>query len=310
MQNQKDTRPIMVAINCITYNHEPYIRQCLEGFVMQRTNFRFVAIVHDDASTDGTAAIIREYEEKYPDIIRPIYETENKYSKRDGSLSKIMNEAIDATHCKYVALCEGDDYWIDENKLQMQVDFLENHLDYSVCSHRIKKYYHDQQVFYVDRLDKMFANREGREYTNRSKVWLSETSSVVYRYVADIEFVKYPYSGIDVVHMYFLLKHGRGFCLSKVMSIYRQHAGGVFSMRNVNDQFINGSYKALKQLYNFQKTFDSRCLYYGSYANVFRLTKGRILFMEKFSIGKFLCLPFFLMKMIIGVHPVYKREEF
>lgn len=77
---QKDL--LMVSIHCLVYNHEPYIRQCLEGFVMQKTNFRFEAIIHDDASTDGTVAIIREYAEKYPDIIKPIYETENQWSKK------------------------------------------------------------------------------------------------------------------------------------------------------------------------------------------------------------------------------------
>lgn len=125
-----DTRPLMVSISCITYNHELYIRQCLEGFVMQQTNFRFEAVVHDDASTDGTAAIIREYAEKYPDIIKPIYETENQYSKHDGSLFRIMNEACKG---KYIAYCEGDDYWIDPTKLQKQVDFLEAHPDYGMC---------------------------------------------------------------------------------------------------------------------------------------------------------------------------------
>lgn len=119
----------LVTIRCITYNHEPYIRQCLEGFVMQKTTFPFEAIVHDDASTDGTAAIIREYAEKYPNIIKPIYETENQYSKHDGSLSRIMNAHIRG---KYVAICEGDDYWIDPLKLQKQVDFLESHLDYGL----------------------------------------------------------------------------------------------------------------------------------------------------------------------------------
>ena len=123
MQIQDSTIPL-VTIRCITYNHEPYIRQCLEGFVMQKTNFPFEAIVHDDASTDGTAAIIREYAEKYPDIIKPIYETENQYSKHDGSLQRIMNAHIRG---KYVALCEGDDYWIDPLKLQKQVDFMESH---------------------------------------------------------------------------------------------------------------------------------------------------------------------------------------
>ena len=120
---------ILVAINCMTYNHEPYIRQCLDGFVKQKTNFSFVAIVHDDASTDGTAAIIREYAEKYPDIKKPIYETENQYSKHDGSLQRIMNAHIRG---KYVAICEGDDYWIDPLKLQKQFDFLESHLDYGL----------------------------------------------------------------------------------------------------------------------------------------------------------------------------------
>lgn len=124
---QKDSP--LVTIQCLTYNHEPYIRQCLEGFVMQKTNFKFEAIVHDDASTDGTAAIIREYEQKYPDIIKPIYETENQYSKNDGSLQRIMNMH---TYGKYVALCEGDDYWIDAYKLQKQVDFLESNKDYGV----------------------------------------------------------------------------------------------------------------------------------------------------------------------------------
>lgn len=120
----KNNKPL-VAIRCTVYNHEPYLRECLDGFVMQKTNFPFVAIVHDDASTDGSAAIIREYEEKYPNIIKPIFEKENQYSKGPGVIGQIMNDAIDSTGAKYVAMCEGDDYWIDPLKLQKQVDFLE-----------------------------------------------------------------------------------------------------------------------------------------------------------------------------------------
>ena len=123
----------LVSIKCLTYNHEPYIRQCLDGFVMQKTNFKFEAIVHDDASTDKTADIIREYAEKYPDIIKPIYETENQYSKHDGSLNRIMNAHMRG---KYIAFCEGDDYWIDPLKLQKQVDFLEANPDYSASTHQ------------------------------------------------------------------------------------------------------------------------------------------------------------------------------
>lgn len=80
----------LVSVCCITYNHEPYIAHALDGFLMQKTNFPFEVIVHDDASTDRTAEIIREYEVRFPKIIKPIYETENQYSKRDGSLRRIM----------------------------------------------------------------------------------------------------------------------------------------------------------------------------------------------------------------------------
>ena len=101
----------MVTIRCITYNHEPYIRQCLEGFVMQKTNFRFEAIVHDDASTDGTAAIIREYAEKYPDIIKPIYETENQYSKHDGSLRPLRRPVVYHAYMILAFLSVVMTYW-------------------------------------------------------------------------------------------------------------------------------------------------------------------------------------------------------
>lgn len=141
---ENNATPLMVTIRCLTYNHEPYIRQCLEGFIMQKTNFRFEAIVHDDASTDGTAAIIREYAVKYPDIIKPIFETENQYSKHDGTIRRILDEH---THGKYVALCEGDDYWIDPYKLQKQVDFLESHLECGMCYMRIRKYYQKNNRF-------------------------------------------------------------------------------------------------------------------------------------------------------------------
>lgn len=107
------------------------MRQCLDGFVMQQTNFPFEAIVHDDASTDGSAAIIREYAQKYPDIIKPIYETENQYSKYDGSLGRIMDRAMSPSS-KYIAICEGDDYWTDPLKLQKQVDVLEQNIDVTI----------------------------------------------------------------------------------------------------------------------------------------------------------------------------------
>lgn len=134
----------LVSVRCITYNHEPYIAQALDGFLMQKTNFPFEVIVHDDASTDKTADIIREYEKKFPKIIKPIYETENQYSKHDGSLGRIVDAALKG---KYVALCEGDDYWIDENKLQMQVDFLEGNPEYGLCFTKCRQFIQKDNKF-------------------------------------------------------------------------------------------------------------------------------------------------------------------
>ena len=123
-------KEVLVSIRCTTYNHAPYIRQCLDGFVMQKTNFPFEAIVHDDASTDGTDKIILEYAEKYPNIIIPVLEEENQYSKGNGSVTRIVESYMRG---KYIAFCEGDDYWTDPYKLQKQVNFLETHPDYGLC---------------------------------------------------------------------------------------------------------------------------------------------------------------------------------
>ena len=122
---------VEVSVVCNAYNHEKYIRSALEGFVMQKTSFPFEVLVHDDASTDRTAEIIREYEIKYPDIIKPIYSTENQYSKNDGSLSRIQYGRVQG---KYIALCEGDDYWTDPLKLQKQYDLLESHPEIDICA--------------------------------------------------------------------------------------------------------------------------------------------------------------------------------
>ena len=128
---------ILVAISCITYNHKDYLRQCLDGFVMQQTNSRFVAVVHDDCSTDGTTDILREYAEKYPEIIIPIYEEENLFQQgKMSEISRKVEEIITNSGAIYEAICEGDDYWTDPLKLQKQVDFLESHPDYSLCFHR------------------------------------------------------------------------------------------------------------------------------------------------------------------------------
>jgi len=118
----------LVSVICTTYNHEAHIKYALEGILMQKTNFPIEIIVHDDASTDRTAEIIKEYEKKYPNLFFNVYQTVNQYSKNDlniwGDITFPMSRG------KYIAICEGDDYWTDPNKLQDQVDFMETHSDY------------------------------------------------------------------------------------------------------------------------------------------------------------------------------------
>jgi len=137
MGNKYINYPI-VSVSCATYNHEKYIRKTLEGFLMQRTQFRFEILINDDASTDGTPNIVREYEHKYPDLIFPLYQKENQYSK-GIVISPTYNWP--RARGKYIALCEGDDYWTDPLKLQKQVDFLENNPDYGLVHTELDHYY-------------------------------------------------------------------------------------------------------------------------------------------------------------------------
>ena len=125
-----ENEDIIVSISCITYNHVRYIRQCLDGFLMQKADFAYEVLIHYDCSTDGTTEIIREYEVKYPNIIKPIYESENQYQSGKPSGSAVWN--YPRARGKYIALCEGDDFWIDPYKLQTQVDFLEANEDCSL----------------------------------------------------------------------------------------------------------------------------------------------------------------------------------
>jgi len=123
------TKPL-VSISCLTYNHAKYILEALEGFLMQKTSFPIEILIHDDASTDGTTEIVKDYEEKYPDIIKPKYESENQWNKGIHG-SEVFN--FPRANGKYIALCEGDDYWTDPLKLQKQVDYLEKSPGFSMC---------------------------------------------------------------------------------------------------------------------------------------------------------------------------------
>ena len=126
---------VLVSISCITYNHEDYISEAIESFLAQKTNFKYEILIHDDASTDNTVEIIKQYERTYPEIIKPIYQKENKYSRGIKVGSFYLNRALG----KYIAICEGDDYWVDPYKLQKQVDYMEAHPECNACVHAALK---------------------------------------------------------------------------------------------------------------------------------------------------------------------------
>lgn len=256
--SQTDPRELMVTIRCLVYNHEPYLRQCLDGFVMQKTNFRFEAIVHDDASTDGSADIIREYAAKYPDIIKPIIEAENQYSKRDGSLGRIMNAH---THGKYVALCEGDDYWIDPLKLQKQVDFLEKNPEYSMCFGRAREHFDD-----ICKEEQIFSLIEDRDYgaVEIFEKWIVATATVVYRkevlkskiYTEQIFGNKnLIYGDIPLFLCCSVCGKVRG--LNDVFSVYNRHSGGVTRIHKSSKVLEKRMYHVMEMKKIFSPLLDS-----------------------------------------------------
>lgn len=126
--------PPAITVVCLTYNHREYIRDALEGFLMQETDFPFEVLVHDDASSDGTADIVREYEKNHPGIIKGIYQSENQLSKGVEVTREFIYPRVRG---KYVAFCEGDDYWTDPKKLQKQYDILQARPELDSCAHRV-----------------------------------------------------------------------------------------------------------------------------------------------------------------------------
>ncbi|ACF14593.1 glycosyl transferase family 2 [Chloroherpeton thalassium ATCC 35110] len=148
------TKP-MVTTRTMTYMHENYIRECIEGILMQKTTFPVQVLIHDDASTDMTANIVKEYADKYPKLITAYFQKENSYTKSD----KIERRKpfFDLIAGKYIALCEGDDYWIDPYKLQKQVGFLEANSDYGLVYTEINCYHQKSRNLE----EKAFKNRLG-----------------------------------------------------------------------------------------------------------------------------------------------------
>jgi len=216
----------LVSIVCTAYQHEKFIKEALDGFLMQQTDFPYEVIVHDDASLDATTAIIRDYAERFPDIIRPIFQTVNQFSREPGLVTRIVHAA---TKGKYVALCEGDDYWTDPNKLQKQVDLMEADPSVSGCFHYV------QQTFEgTENVGQVFGEHGARlrfkAEDTFSLLALFHPASLMFRRTALTlpKWLGRIKSG-DMAFYALIANEGDLVCIPEVMAVYRKHAGGITS---------------------------------------------------------------------------------
>lgn len=212
-----------VVIKCFTYNQEKYIEDALKGFVRQITNFPFCAIVVDDCSTDGNVEIIKKYEREYPDIIKGVYLPVNMY--RNPKKNIYFKPWEDCA--QYIAYCEGDDYWIDDHKLQRQVDFLDSHPEYTLCFHNALVRYQDNPK--SDHIQSVFTTGDFSTLDLFKKWMLPLASIVVRRSLFDSSEYKLLSQKIHGGILVFLAasKTGKVYGLSECLSVYRKNEGGV-----------------------------------------------------------------------------------
>lgn len=213
-----------VSVVCMVYKHEAYLRQCFDGFVMQKTSFPIEILVNDDCSPDGSAEIMREYEERYPDLFHCIYQKENQYSKGKMAWWEVL---FPMAKGEYIAICEGDDYWIDPYKLQKQVDFMDQHPDYVACFHNARVQYDDHVSLFNALDEKHYPSTE--DIIKRH--WFIATPTLFFRNVLR----DYPEWRGQVLNGDYLLelllaREGKFYYMDDAMSVYRQDGQGMSSV--------------------------------------------------------------------------------
>lgn len=248
MENWTSIETPLVSICALAYNHEKYIEDAMDGMLMQETTFPFEIIVHDDASTDNTANIIKKYAEKFPNIVRPILQTENQYSKKTRSVGSFVYEK---SRGKYLALCECDDYWTDSSKLQSQINLLEQNNDISLVFHNAIIHEYNENGEIID--SRKHTNGLKTGFVTIHQVLLENkiipTASVVFKKVNFGEFLDPNFPVGDTPTFMYLAKFGKLYYVDEVTSVYRSltTGAGKFQRGNIekNIQYFP-YYKALQ----------------------------------------------------------------
>ena len=280
-----DLPQFFLKVECATFNHAPYIVETMNGFCMQETNFPFVCVIIDDASNDGEQQVINQYLQENFDSLNVSKDYEistddynlkigrnrtndncyfavyflkyNHYSIKKDRMAydlKIFNDV------KYIATCEGDDYWTDPLKLQKQVDFLESHSDYVLCCHETKRYDQDSGKMYYQKHDVLNQYPEGYSFDKKYSGWLIQTLTNVFR--ADFEgyttFLSMK-NRYDIIFYYFIGKAGKCFLMPDIMSVYRIHNGGICSGSDFISFYMTllGAYQELNDI---DKSHDAQTL--------------------------------------------------
>ncbi len=258
------SKNIKLEVVCLAYNQVEFIRDALDGFVMQKTDFPFQVLIGDDCSTDGTSEIIAEYAKKYPDII--------KHFRREQNIGAQANsyDLLTRVDADYLALCEGDDYWINPNKLQIQVDLLEKNKHLNGCFHKTEIKKENNVLFWNS--DKYFPkDKDGKQYwpsnLKKKTVQMGDvlpgiiaTSSIVYRYDKNFvypEWFKTAIAGDRPMHC-FMIKGGSFRYIDEVMSVYRISQKGVWFDKNNEKTLVDETNEWVNLLNNIDNYFNKK----------------------------------------------------
>ena len=246
-----DVEPV-VSISCITYKHENYIRDAIDSFLNQKTSFPVEILVHDDASPDGTAAIIREYEDLYPGLIRGLYQKENQLSQ--GSEPDFIN--LKRVRGRYVAFCEGDDFWTDPLKLEKQVRFMEDNPGHAACFAGFTRFHEPSGTSSDDIITGIgtpYKNGFSFGLSDMYRSWLTKTLTALVRseLIRHADFSRYRYYR-DIHLFYHVIRDRKAFYFQEIHGVYRVHPGGINSMQQVSIN-ARAAYNSYRELYEHNR---------------------------------------------------------